>query len=135
MAGYKPDEGNPYKLTGNYRVQERVKELIEEAFSKQDLETALTPEWIKSKLIEQASKADRPADRIRALELLAKYLPGMREADKTLSLEEEVRGLIESLGYGMAKAVLEERNMAHVMDTLEGEYSEAEPAKITEDVE
>ena len=118
-AGYKHHEGNAYRLTRNDMVQQRVQEIIDEAFSKDELDQAITPEWIRTKIVELARGAETEPVQLRGLETLAKYQPGMTEEKQQASLKDEANKLVASLGYGMAKAILEENGISHVLDLVD----------------
>jgi len=64
IAGYKPNRGNASHLQSNQSIQNRVAELLQErenihsqATAKAVEATALTKEWVITKLIENATRA------------------------------------------------------------------------------
>lgn len=69
LAGYRPNNGQPYRLAERCRVKNRIKELIEEGFRV----AQLTPAMVIEGLANEAANAKEGATRVRAYELLGKW--------------------------------------------------------------
>jgi hypothetical protein len=113
MAGYKPDEGAPYRLSGNVRVKRRIAELTRGLAMK----TRVTVETITAELDEAAALAKRveqPGAAIQAIATKAKLhgllidrketgQPGDFQAAKTA--EDVLAAVRAELGEAAAQAL------------------------------
>jgi hypothetical protein len=76
-AGYKPNNGSPYRLQENIRIKQRASELMQETAERALPKFTLTRAWIVEQLIENITIAKQnndlgPAN--KAIELLGKEL-------------------------------------------------------------
>ena len=113
MAGYKPDEGAPYRLSGNVRVKRRIAELTKGLAMK----TRVTVESITAELDaaqELAKRVEQPGAAIQAIATKAKLhgllidrketgQPGEFQAAKTA--DEVLAAVRAELGEDAARAL------------------------------